>query len=141
MFGGGRSNRYTREKGGNSMPARIDLIGDCLVVTLDGGDRLWALKSRLQIPLVNVTGAHRAEEAATKWLQGFRAGGTHIRGVVSAGRFYSRGQFAFWDVHDGANAIAIQLRDEHFDKLVIEVTEPEAEVDRIRRATAGVLAA
>jgi hypothetical protein len=40
-------------------------------------------------------------------------------------------------VHEPEKAIAIQLRDEHSDKLVVEVDEPEAEIERIRQAAAA----
>ena len=36
------------------MSAEIDLSGDELIVHVEGADRLWALKSRLQVPLENV---------------------------------------------------------------------------------------
>jgi hypothetical protein len=63
-----------------------------------------------------------------------RVGGTHIPGVISAGRFYSHGELVFWDVHEIENAIAIQLRDERYNKLVIEVENPGQDIVRIREA-------
>ena len=50
--------------------------------------------------------------------------GTHIPRVISAGRFYSGGTRVLWDVHHAEKAIAIKLRDEYFDRLVIEVATP-----------------
>jgi hypothetical protein len=35
-------------------------------------------------------------------------------------------------------AIAIDLRDEHYGHLVIEVDNPEREIERIQQAAAGV---
>ena len=63
-----------------------------------------------------------------------RVGGTHIPGVISVGRFYSHGELVFWDGHETENAIAIQLLDERYDKLVIEVENPGQDVVRIREA-------
>jgi hypothetical protein len=41
-------------------------------------------------------------------------------------------------VHEPEKAIArSSSRDEHFDKLVVEVDEPEAEIERIRQAAAA----
>jgi len=75
-----------------------------------------------------------AEPEAREWLHGIRLGGTHIPGVISAGRFYSRGKWVFWDVHDPARAIGIELRDEHCTKLVVEVTNPQKQIEQILKA-------
>jgi hypothetical protein len=116
------------------MPASIEITTDFLTVHVEGTDQLWTLKSRLQIPLVNVISAQPASTEATGWLHGMRVGGTHIPGVISAGRFYSHGELVFWDVHEAENAIAIKLLDERYDKLVIEVENPVQDIVRIREA-------
>jgi hypothetical protein len=38
----------------------------------------------------------------------------------------------FWDVHDPAKAIGIQLHGEHYSKLVIEVGHPDEQIGLIR---------
>jgi hypothetical protein len=120
------------------MPARIELTPEALIVHMEGADRLWALKSRLAIPIEHVVGAASATEETRKWLHGMRVGGTHIPGVISAGRFYSHGQLVFWDVHDPEKAIALELADERYGGLLLEVEDPEAEIARIEQAIAGV---
>ncbi len=122
------------------MPASIEVTPDALVVHVEEADRVWALKSRLEIPLVNVVGAESASDEARKWLHGMRLGGTHIPGVVSAGRFYSEDQFVFWDVHDAEKAIGIDLRGERYARLVLEVEDPEGEIAAIRQAISRVTA-
>ena len=54
--------------------------------------------------------------------------------MITAGSFHSRGQLVFWDVHDPDKAIGIELRDEHYARLVIEVADPDGEICRIARA-------
>jgi hypothetical protein len=100
---------------------------------------LWALKSRLQVLLANVAAVAPAESEAREWLHGIRLGGTHIPGVITAGRFYSHGKWAFWDVHDPAKAIGIELRNEHYSKLIVEVGNPEDQISQIRQATGQTL--
>ena len=39
------------------------------------------------------------------------------------------------NVHDAEKAIAIKLRDENFDRLVIEVADPDAVIATITKAT------
>ena len=119
------------------MPTSIDIKGDSLIVDIEGADKLWTLKSRLEIPLANVVGADTAEAEAREWLHGIRLGGTHIPGVISAGRFYSHGKhgkWVFWDVHDPAKAIGIELRDEHYSKLIVGTDNPEDQIKRISTA-------
>jgi hypothetical protein len=118
------------------MSAAIHLTEDSLIVEIGGLDRFWALKSRLEIPLANVVNAEPAGAEAAKWWRGLRLGGTDIPGVIAAGRFYSHGQWVFWDVHDPARAIAIELRDQRYDRLVIEVEDPAGTVAKISRAQA-----
>ncbi|MGN6794355.1 MAG: hypothetical protein ACTHJW_18375 [Streptosporangiaceae bacterium] len=115
------------------MTASISIKDGSLSIDLKGADKLWALKSRLEIPVANVAGAAPAEAEARKWLHGVRLGGTHIPGVISAGRFYEHGSWVFWDVHDPAKAIAIALRGNRYSKLVVEVT-----TSKIRSASSGI---
>jgi hypothetical protein len=43
----------------------------------------------------------------------------------------------FWDIHDADKAIGIELRDEHYARLVIKVAGPETEIRRITQAAAA----
>ena len=121
------------------MTASITLTPDTLIIDIEGTDKLWALKSRLQVPLANVAAVAPAESEAREWLHGIRLGGTHIPGVITAGRFYSHGKWVFWDVHDPAKAIGIELRNEHYSKLIVEVGNPEDQISQIRQATGQTL--
>lgn len=116
------------------MAASISIKDGLLIVDIEGADKLWALRSRLEIPISNVAGAAPAETEAREWLHGARLGGTHIPGVISAGRFFSHGTWMFWDVHDPAKAIGIDLRDVHYSKLVVQVDDPGHEISQIRQA-------
>ena len=49
------------------------------------------------------------------------------------------GKWVFWDVHDPANAIGIELRNEHYSKLIVEVGNPEDQISQIRQATGQTL--
>ena len=120
------------------MPARVKVTDGSLVVAIEGADRIWALKSRLEVPLEHVLGAERDSEEASGWWHGVRALGAHVPGVISAGRFHEHGERVFWDVHDPEKAIAIRLLDERFARLVVEVEDPDETVSRINAALAPV---
>ena len=117
--------------------AEVELAEDTLSVHVLGMDRLWALRSRLEIPLSHVSGAEAAAEVARGWWQGIRSGGTHVPGVLTAGTFHQEGERVFWDVHDPEKAIVIRLRDERYARLVIEVEDPPATVAAIQEALVG----
>lgn len=113
------------------MAASIDIHDDRLVVEINGPDKLWALKRHLEIPMENVTGVRPGAEEARWWLEDMHVGGTHIPKHISAGRFYWFGEWSFWDVHDADKTIAIELRDHHYRKLVLEVRDPDNAIDLI----------
>ncbi len=60
----------------------------------------------------------------------------HVPGVLVAGTFHQDGQRVFWDVHDSAKAVVIELDDDTYQRLVIEVPDPRATVEHIERAVA-----
>src|SRR5215210_6735269 len=104
--------------------AEVELTENALVVHVQGMDQLWALKSRLEIPLSHVAGAEVVPEVARGRHKGIRTAGTHVPGVITAGTFYQEGERVFWDVHDPEKTVVIHLRDERYARLVIEVEDP-----------------
>lgn len=115
--------------------AEVTIDGGTLVVRVRGMDKVWALKSELQIPLEHVAGAERDEEEAQHWYHGMKMPGANIPGVITAGTFYQHGERAFWDVHQPESAVAIRLHDESYGRLVVGVDDPDATVAMVNRAT------
>jgi len=95
-----------------------------LLLHVQGADRLWALKSSLEIPLQHVAGIRADPSIARGWWHGIRMPGTSIPGVITAGTFYQHGQRVFWDVHNPDNTVVIELRDERYNQLIVEVADP-----------------
>lgn len=56
-------------------------------------------------------------------------------GVITVGTFHIDGERVFWDVHDPAKAVVIELRDQRYVRLIVQVPDPRATVDLIERAT------
>jgi hypothetical protein len=102
-----------------------------LTLHVRGADKLWAFKSSLEIPLVHIAGVRADPEAARGWYHGIRMPGTNVPGVITAGTFYRDGKRVFWDVHHPERTIVIDLHDERFNQLVVEVADPEAAVKLI----------
>jgi hypothetical protein len=104
-----------------------------LILDVQGWDRLWALKKRLEIPLGHVSGVGADPEVTRGW-KGIRMPGTYIPGVITAGTFYHGGKRVFWDVHDPDKAIVIDLTGERYHRLVVEVADPDATTRMLRAA-------
>ncbi len=106
-----------------------------LTLHVKGADKLWALKSSLEIPLAHIAHVSPADPKVTHgWWHGMRLAGTNLPGVITAGTFYQDGKRVFWDVHDPAKAILIELRDERYSQLIVEVADPQEAVSLIRNA-------
>lgn len=99
-----------------------------LLLNVRGADKLWAFKSSLEIPLQHVAGIRADPEVARSWWHGWRVPGTSIPGVITAGTFYQDGKRVFWDVHNPENTVVIDLRDERYNQLIVEVADPNAAV-------------
>ena len=105
-----------------------------LTLNVRGADKLWAFKSSLEIPLVHITGVRLDPEAARGWYHGIRMPGTSVPGVITAGTFYQDGKRVFWDVHHPEKTIVIDLHDERYNELFVEVDDPQAAVELIKGA-------
>jgi hypothetical protein len=64
---------------------------------------------------------------------GCKVAGSHIPGILTAGTFYHEGGLVFWDVHDPEGAIALELSDERYQRLIVEVSDPAAAIRLIER--------
>jgi len=105
-----------------------------LVIHVEGADKFFALKSTLEIPLQHIAGIRADPEAARGGWHGLRMPGTQIPGWVTAGTFYQHGQRVFWDVHNPEKAVVIELHDERYRELIVEVADPTAAVEMVRGA-------
>jgi hypothetical protein len=106
----------------------LSISGGNLVLNVRGADKLWAFKSSLEIPLQHVAGIRADPSIAKGWWHGWRLPGTSVPGVITAGTFYQDGKRVFWDVHNPDNTVVIELRDERYNQLVVEVEDPNAAV-------------
>ena len=105
-----------------------------LTLHVRGADKLWAFKSSLEIPLVHIARVRADPQAARGWYHGVRLPGTNVPGVITAGTFYQDGKRVFWDVHDPEKTIVIELHDERYNELVVDVDDPEVAMKFIQNA-------
>jgi hypothetical protein len=112
----------------------ITVEGDRIVFQVEGLDRLWAFRSRLEIPLAHIAQIEHDPEAVGRWWHGFKVIGTDVPGLFAAGTFYYHGELVFWDVHDVAKSIVVSLEHERYKKLIVEVEDTNTTVARVRSA-------
>jgi len=105
-----------------------------LTLHVRGADKLWAFKSSPEIPLVHIASVRADPEVARGWYHGIRMPGTNVPGIITAGTFYQHRKRLFWDVHRPEKTIVIDLHDERYKGLVVEVNDPEAAVRLIQNA-------
>ena len=115
----------------------VSVADGMLKVEILGWHKLFAFKSRLLIPLNHVSDVRRDPEDAVRWWKGWRLCGTSLPGVA-AGWYYKDGRHVFWDIGKAQNAIAIDLVNEGYSQLIVEVADPEAAVSLIRGATGNL---
>ncbi len=99
-----------------------------------GWSKIWALRSKVVVPLSAIRAVRRAPAGVgLGWWKGWRVPGTHLPGVIVAGRYYRDGGWEFWDVRGaGDHAIEIELTGAAFRRLVVDVPDPDAEIARLR---------
>ena len=105
----------------------ITVTDESAVFEVKGLHKLWAFRSRIEVPREHILGARVDPEVARGWWHGFRAPGTQLPGLT-AGTFYEHGKKVFWDVNDPEKTIVVELADERYNELIVEVADPEAAV-------------
>jgi hypothetical protein len=113
---------------------KLTIENDRAVFEVEGLHQLWALRSRLEIPLAHITNAEFSPDDVARWWHGWKLAGTDIPGVFAAGTFFYHGELVFWDVHRPAQTIIVSLNHERYKKLIMEVENPEVDVNRLRAA-------
>ena len=116
---------------------KISILQNKLTVEMLGWDKLWALKSRLEIPLAHVSGIR---SGAGERPCGLRLPGTYIPRLITAGTYVKAGRRVFWAVHDPRQTVAIDLHDEFYSSLVVQVADLAATVALLQNALAPVAA-
>jgi hypothetical protein len=103
-----------------------------LVIHVRGADKLWALKSSLEIPLEHIAAIRTDPAMAHSWWHGIKMYGINIPGVLTAGTFYLDAKRVFWDVHNPDNTVVIELLDERYSELIVEVADPKVAIALVK---------
>jgi hypothetical protein len=115
------------------MSAVVTIRDDILEIEIKGIHKILSFKSKLEIPMKNVRNASLDVDSVAGWLKGWRFPGINIPYIITAGTFYEAGGKVFWDVCNAKKSIIIDLIDEDYSKLIIEVDNPEGVLDLIKK--------
>ena len=105
---------------------------DRLLVRPVGLVRLWALSKGVDVPITSIVdvGVEQKKGLVRRW----RAPGTHLPGVMTAGTFRSHGEKDLWMAGRAKELLVIELHDEPYRHLIVQVEDPHAAVEALRAA-------
>jgi hypothetical protein len=113
----------------------IDLLVDRLVVEPMGWNKVWSLRTRIDIPYGDIVAVEQDRRLAENGPAGLRFPGANIPGVYLAGTFWKfwgdRKSRSFWLRRRADRCITIRLRNNSFDYVTVDVADPAAEIRRI----------
>jgi len=115
---------------------KITFDNQNIILSVRGSHKLWTLKSELQIPLSHIKQA-RINNGEISRPKGWRTLGIYIPGIITAGVYRSHGEKVFWDVVNKGKTIVIDLQNDSYKQIVIEVENPEASIEQINKKIAS----
>lgn len=113
--------------------ARVRLEGDAAVVEPLGVLKLLALTSGVRVPLEHVTAAFQVERPQEHYRPGMRMPGTWLPGLL-AGTFRGPEGRSFWVVGRGETSVRLDVVDERYEYVVVDVADPAGTLREINRA-------
>lgn len=119
-------------------PTEIDLLVDKLVVEPMGWNKLWSLRSKIEIPFADIVSIEQDRRLAENGPAGLRFPGANLPGIYLAGtywKFWGKNKVrSFWVRRHADKCITIRLRNQHFNYVTVEVHDPEREIHHLRTA-------
>ncbi len=111
---------------------RIEINDDRLSLQLEGIDRMLALRNRFDIPLDHVVNVAPGARVPGAPVLGTLA--TRIPAVVAPRTFYQQSGRAFFESPSPHRTLIIDLYNERYDRVVVEVENPHGVAAEIARA-------
>jgi hypothetical protein len=104
----------------------IAIEGQLLVDFLSRAERLWTLRSRLEIPLAWLRGV-RIDPGFVRHerYRQLKVGDSRQGDALAAGNFREDGRTVFRDVREPNKTVFIELADDRYARLVVGVEHPE----------------
>lgn len=102
------------------------------IFEIKGLHKLWAFKSQLIIPAEHIINAVPYNKEQHSFF-GLRMPGTNLPGIITAGSYMVDDGTIFCDIVHHSKTIVVDLKDEYYKRLVIEVDDPMAAIDLLQQ--------
>lgn len=115
------------------MAHRIKIEGGKLVVEFKGIEEIATLKKKLEFNLKNVVSVSTEPH---HWIEGLRIAGVGLPGVIKEGSYIVSGKKVFFAMKHPENCVTIELKNEDYDAIVIEVDDKQKVAQEIKKLLA-----
>ena len=99
--------------------AHVDVATDRLQITLSLGDEILSLHGAFHLPYSHIASVS-TDPVPEAFFRGLRIG-TNLPGVKTAGTFITGDGTIFYDFHDPAHCLTLNLSHETYRQVVVEV--------------------
>jgi hypothetical protein len=88
---------------------------------------VWALRGGARVPLAHISGARVGNKKVEAKTLSLRLAGSYVPRLLAAGLYRTKGGGRqLWAVHRGPEVLVVDLHDERWDRLVLQVSDPAA---------------
>ena len=105
---------------------------DRLLVRPVGLVRVWALSKGIDVPVIAI--ADVGVSPRKDLVKGWKLPGTNLPGIMAAGSFRSHGERNLWMVGRAKDVLVIELHDQPYRHVIVQVEDPHAAVEALRAA-------
>ena len=110
---------------------KVDIDKEKVLIEIEGAQRFLALKNKIEILTSKIEGVS-TEDVDPPWIAGRI--GTHMPPWFWAGTFWTLDRKKrFYYVRNKDKCITLNLKDQDYDQVIIEVDDKEAIADEIKK--------
>lgn len=113
------------------MSVHLSVNQSNLFLAIKGIDVFLTCKNKMNIPLKNIVSVTHYQGEYNSCFKGMPTPSVAIPGLVTAGTFYQKGQKIFWDVSNNSKCIMIELKNNSFNRIIVEVDDPGSVINTI----------
>lgn len=103
---------------------------DKFIFKISPWHQLWSFKTKIIVTQRDIINVYQDASELKKW-KGFRVG-TELPGIITAATFSWKNKRNFWDVIKNKNTIIVELQNNIFNKLYIEVANPQEAIKLLK---------
>lgn len=107
------------------MAIHVSVGSDIVEVGLSGWDRVFALKSRLDIPRDRITGVSVVDRSEVGWPPVLRAPGTFVPGAVKHGSYGVGDKRQFWALFRQERVLVITVDQWKYARVVLGLEDAD----------------